>query len=171
MRKKRDHLATPHHPSRVQVLTNVSGVFRHSRMIAIMGPSGCGKTTLMNTLCGRAQYGTRRGAVLINGDPLNLPKLKTVMGFVPQDDTVFGDLTVRENISYRYRKSSGQGSGCNTARGLYCSLVMTEPHLFVRAFEHPSRAPSSQRLPLDSRRPKQTHAEGTDPPVVCKYAE
>ena len=90
-------LATP--PA--QVLTNVSGVFRHSRMIAIMGPSGCGKTTLMNTLCGRAQYGTRRGAVLINGNPLHLPTLKTVMGFVPQDDTVFGDLTVRENISYR----------------------------------------------------------------------
>jgi ABC-type multidrug transport system ATPase subunit len=102
-------LATPRNPSRAQVLTKVSGVFRHSRMIGIMGPSGCGKTTLMNTLCGRALYGTRRGAVLINNEPLDLPKLKTVMGFVPQDDTVFGDLTVRENISYRYENICGAG--------------------------------------------------------------
>ncbi|KAK3237700.1 hypothetical protein CYMTET_52238, partial [Cymbomonas tetramitiformis] len=85
------------------VLNGVSGLFSHSRLVAIMGPSGCGKSTLMNTLCGKATYGKMGGKVLINQRETPIHVLKGVMGFVPQDDTVFEDLTVLENIHWSAR--------------------------------------------------------------------
>lgn len=68
-----------------------------------LGPwgTGCGKSTLLNTLCGRANYGVAEGVIKINGTERPVKDLTTVMGFVPQDDTVYGDLTVFENFQYR----------------------------------------------------------------------
>ena len=51
------------------VLEGVTGQFEHSSLIAIMGPSGAGKTTFLNTLCGKAFYGTTTGELLINDEP------------------------------------------------------------------------------------------------------
>eukprot|EP00242_Pyramimonas_sp_CCMP2087_P012226 CAMPEP_0198215648 /NCGR_PEP_ID=MMETSP1445-20131203/51593_1 /TAXON_ID=36898 /ORGANISM="Pyramimonas sp., Strain CCMP2087" /LENGTH=1181 /DNA_ID=CAMNT_0043891473 /DNA_START=500 /DNA_END=4046 /DNA_ORIENTATION=+ len=83
-----------------KVLDNVTGVFSCGRMAGIMGPSGCGKSTLLNVLSGRATYGAKSGKTLINGEEGSVEILKEVTGFVPQDDVVFGDLTVQENIQY-----------------------------------------------------------------------
>ncbi|KAK3256148.1 hypothetical protein CYMTET_34700, partial [Cymbomonas tetramitiformis] len=80
------------------VLNKVCGEYRAGRMVAVMGPSGCGKSTLLNTLCGKATYGERTGKVTINKKKADVTLLKSVMGFVPQDDTVYGDLTVLENL-------------------------------------------------------------------------
>merc|ERR1719392_376170 len=77
-------------------LNGVSGEFQAGRMAAIMGPSGAGKTTFMNVLCGKATYGRMGGSIRINGQEANMTSLKSVMGFVPQDDIVHQDLTVRE---------------------------------------------------------------------------
>jgi len=83
-----------------KLLQEVSGTFRHSRMAAVMGRSGCGKSTLLNTLCGKATYGETEGHIFINEVEKPVTVLAPVMGFVPQDDTVHGDLTVLENISF-----------------------------------------------------------------------
>eukprot|EP00927_Polykrikos_kofoidii_P024257 TRINITY_DN22096_c2_g1_i1.p1 TRINITY_DN22096_c2_g1~~TRINITY_DN22096_c2_g1_i1.p1 ORF type:complete len:991 (+),score=171.65 TRINITY_DN22096_c2_g1_i1:444-2975(+) len=90
------------------VLDSVTGAFEAGQMVAIMGPSGAGKTTFMNVLCGKATYGTRTGTVLINGEAKDIRDFKRVMGFVPQDDIVHDNLTVREQIFYaaRLRNSS-----------------------------------------------------------------
>lgn len=82
------------------LLHSVSADFKAGRLIAVMGPSGCGKSTLLNTLCGKAKYGTREGEILINGAPEPLENFARVIGFVPQDDTVYPSLTVRENLKY-----------------------------------------------------------------------
>ncbi len=66
----------------------------------ISGGSGAGKTSLLNALCGRAYYGTVSGKVTINGQAANIDEFTDVMGFVPQDDIVFAELTVRENLIY-----------------------------------------------------------------------
>lgn len=69
---------------------------RPGEMVAIIGESGAGKSTLMTALCGvRPSTG---GRITVNGEPLaaRLPDL----GFVPQDDIVHGDLTVREALGY-----------------------------------------------------------------------
>ncbi|CAK8998100.1 ABC transporter G family member 24 (ABC transporter ABCG.24) (AtABCG24) (Probable white-brown complex homolog protein 25) (AtWBC25) [Durusdinium trenchii] len=82
------------------VLDGVSGSFLPGRMVAIMGPSGAGKTTFMNVLCGKATYGEMTGQVTFNDGQLDLPTMKQGMGFVPQDDIVHEQLTVRENIFF-----------------------------------------------------------------------
>jgi len=82
------------------LLQRVNGTFHSSRMVAVMGPSGCGKSTLLNTLCGKAYYGEQRGSIYINGSEAPVQVLEPIMGFVPQDDTVYGNLTVYENIYF-----------------------------------------------------------------------
>eukprot|EP00930_Biecheleria_cincta_P025142 TRINITY_DN17937_c0_g1_i1.p1 TRINITY_DN17937_c0_g1~~TRINITY_DN17937_c0_g1_i1.p1 ORF type:complete len:695 (+),score=124.75 TRINITY_DN17937_c0_g1_i1:64-2148(+) len=87
-------------PSGVTVLEGVSGQFKSGRMCAIMGPSGAGKTTFMNVLSGKATYGKMGGTVLVNDQKADVSGLKSVLGFVPQDDIVHQDLTVREQIRF-----------------------------------------------------------------------
>ena len=53
------------------VLQGVSGQIEASTLVAVMGPSGAGKTTFMNTLCGRAFYGTVTGSIRINNQVTN----------------------------------------------------------------------------------------------------
>jgi len=83
-----------------KILSKVSGFALPGELLAIMGPSGAGKTTFMNVLCGKATYGTMTGQVFFNNGELDLPTLKQGMGFVPQDDIVHEQLTVRENIFF-----------------------------------------------------------------------
>ena len=59
----------------------------------------CGKTTFLNVLAGRAWYGIQSGEIVYNGKEHMPNKVKALMGFVPQDDIVHEDLTVRENIA------------------------------------------------------------------------
>eukprot|EP00943_MAST-04B_sp_MAST-4B-sp1_P001251 g1251.t1 len=82
------------------VLKGVSGKFEHSQLIAVMGPSGAGKSTFLNTICGRAFYGTPTGEVLMNGVDDTIRNHQSEVGFVPQDDTVFETLTVYENFMF-----------------------------------------------------------------------
>mmetsp|Transcript_39591 Transcript_39591/g.84561 ORF Transcript_39591/g.84561 Transcript_39591/m.84561 type:complete len:834 (+) Transcript_39591:103-2604(+) len=86
-----------------RVLNGVTGKFEAGRMCAIMGPSGAGKTTFMNVLCGKATYGNMIGTMRINDKVTDPKELKGFMGFVPQDDIVHQDLTVREQIQFSVR--------------------------------------------------------------------
>jgi len=69
-------------------------------LIGIMGASGAGKTTLLNVLSG--QQAPSSGHIKINGTDLykEKNKLEGVIGLVPQDDLLFEDLTVFENLYY-----------------------------------------------------------------------
>ena len=72
------------------------------KLVGILGGSGVGKSTLLNVLNGMTKPDT--GEILINGYNLYSPegkeKLKGVIGFVPQDDLLFEDLTVFRNLYY-----------------------------------------------------------------------
>jgi len=72
------------------------------RLIGIMGGSGVGKSTLLNVLNGNLK--PRQGEILVNGynlyDEKERQKLKGVIGFIPQDDLLLEDLTVRQNLYY-----------------------------------------------------------------------
>ncbi|CAE8641796.1 unnamed protein product [Polarella glacialis] len=84
----------------VRVVSELSGSMQAGTLTAIMGSSGAGKTSFLNALCGRAYYGRRSGKVFLNGLPLRLEDHPDIVGFVPQDDTIHTDLTVRENIVF-----------------------------------------------------------------------
>ena len=64
----------------------------------LLGPSGSGKTTLM-----RAIVGVQRivgGTVRVLGAEAGSPSLRRRVGYVTQAPSVYGDLTVRENLAY-----------------------------------------------------------------------
>ncbi len=69
-------------------------------LVGIMGASGSGKTTLLNILSGIEK--PSRGTVSINGTDVHAQpeKAKGTIGYIAQDDFLFEDLTVYENLYY-----------------------------------------------------------------------
>ena len=70
----------------------------------------------MNVLCDRAGYGTTSGNLTLNGRVDRISNHRDIMGFVPQDDVVHDDLTVRENLLYAamLRLPIPKARGCRT---------------------------------------------------------
>ncbi|MBE9510785.1 MAG: ATP-binding cassette domain-containing protein [Bacteroidetes bacterium] len=73
------------------------------QLIGIMGGSGVGKTTLLNILNGTQQPNS--GQLLINGHNVYRYRhiSKGLIGYVPQDDLLFEELTVFQNLYYNAR--------------------------------------------------------------------
>nr|QIT08317.1 putative ABC transporter G family member 24-like protein [Siraitia grosvenorii] len=80
------------------LLRCVTGNIKPGRITAVMGPSGAGKTTFLSALAGKAIGCKTTGSILINGKNDSILSYKRIMGFVPQDDIVHGNLTVEENL-------------------------------------------------------------------------
>ncbi|HEY7731033.1 MAG TPA: ABC transporter ATP-binding protein [Gaiellaceae bacterium] len=80
------------------VLPDVSLEIRPGRVTGLLGPSGSGKTTLLRAIVG-VQI-VERGAVSVLGLPAGSPELRRRVGYVTQAPSVYGDLTVRENLRY-----------------------------------------------------------------------
>jgi ABC-type multidrug transport system ATPase subunit/pSer/pThr/pTyr-binding forkhead associated (FHA) protein len=82
------------------LLDNLSLVVKPKELIGVLGPSGAGKSTLMNVLNGFVK--PTEGKVLYNGVDLyrNLDALKSTIGFVPQEDIMHRQLTVRRCLYY-----------------------------------------------------------------------
>ncbi|KAJ3284820.1 hypothetical protein HDU79_007841 [Rhizoclosmatium sp. JEL0117] len=83
------------------ILKGVNGSIRSKRLTAIMGPSGCGKTTFMSVLMGKVARTS--GTLLINEEECEMSKYKKIIGYVPQEDIMLRELTVRENIYHSAR--------------------------------------------------------------------
>jgi ABC-type branched-subunit amino acid transport system ATPase component len=83
------------------ILSDVTGRIQPGRVTAIMGPSGAGKTTFLSVLMGKLPR--TAGTLEINGVPDELSTFCSITGFVPQEDTMLRELTVRENISHSAR--------------------------------------------------------------------
>ncbi|KAF3441868.1 hypothetical protein FNV43_RR15783 [Rhamnella rubrinervis] len=81
----------------------VTGKIMPGRVSAVMGPSGAGKTTFLSALAGKATGCTTTGLILINGKVQSMHSYKKIIGFVPQDDIVHGNLTVEENLRFSAR--------------------------------------------------------------------
>jgi ABC-type multidrug transport system ATPase subunit len=69
--------------------------------VGILGGSGTGKSTLLRALCGLMPVTS--GAITIDGAPLQTAVGNSGMGFVPQDDIVHHELTVRQALLYSAR--------------------------------------------------------------------
>ncbi|KAL7746683.1 hypothetical protein RI367_007962 [Sorochytrium milnesiophthora] len=83
------------------ILAGVTGTIRSGRLTAIMGPSGAGKTTFMNVLMGKVQR--TEGKLYIDGRETEMHHFKKIIGYVPQEDVMLRELTVRENILHAAR--------------------------------------------------------------------
>ena len=83
-----------------QALFDASLVAPRTGGVAILGLNGAGKTTLMKSIVG--ELDPERGRVMLDGsDVTKTPthqRIRQGLGYVPQEQAVFGSLSVRENL-------------------------------------------------------------------------
>lgn len=80
-------------------LSEVSLQVRAGELFGLVGPDGAGKTTLVRTLAGL--IGVHAGRVAVLGrDPLTDASLRDEMGVMPQHYSLYGDLSVDENLRF-----------------------------------------------------------------------
>lgn len=99
-----------------KLLDSSSIVVHPGELVGILGPAGHGKTTLLNALIRNLDVNHRirtpegmatalEGETWINTEPLgpNYHAFMRIIGFVPQDDLIHPELTVREALRYTHR--------------------------------------------------------------------
>ena len=77
---------------------HVSLSIKPGQFVAFVGGSGAGKSTFMNCISGVSR--PTSGKVYVNGNDLfkNYAVLKNIIGYVPQQDIVFTDLTLKDML-------------------------------------------------------------------------
>jgi lipopolysaccharide export system ATP-binding protein len=81
-------------------IQDISVYFESSQIYGILGPNGAGKTTLFSLLCGLKKV--KNGDIFlnhikINDDPL-YERSKLGIGYLPQESSIFKDLSVFDNL-------------------------------------------------------------------------
>ena len=82
----------------VDVLHRISLEVPVGTVTGLLGPSGCGKSTLMRAIVGVQIVAS--GTVTVLGEPAGSRSLRARVGYVTQAPSVYGDLSVRENLRY-----------------------------------------------------------------------
>lgn len=84
----------------VEISSHVNMSIKPSEFVAFVGGSGAGKSTFMKCISGIDRPSS--GTVLLNGEDLyeNYENLKYNIGYVPQDDIVFSNLTLHDMLQY-----------------------------------------------------------------------
>lgn len=82
------------------ICNDVSLHINPCELVAIIGGSGAGKSTIMNCISGYSM--PTSGDVRVNGTELygNFESMKNIIGYVPQQDIVFDNLTVYDMLKY-----------------------------------------------------------------------
>jgi ABC-2 type transport system ATP-binding protein len=81
-----------------EVLHGIDFDLREGSVTGLLGPSGCGKTTLIRAIVGlQAKVA---GSIDVLGLPAGSAKLRGRIGYVTQEPSVYGDLTVTENLRF-----------------------------------------------------------------------
>jgi ABC-2 type transport system ATP-binding protein len=81
-----------------EVLRGLDFAVSSGQVTGLLGPSGCGKTTLMRSVVGVQRL--TAGSVEVLGSPAGSPSLRDQIGYVTQQDSVYDDLTVTENLRF-----------------------------------------------------------------------
>jgi ABC-type multidrug transport system ATPase subunit/pSer/pThr/pTyr-binding forkhead associated (FHA) protein len=91
----------PQRGGRRKLLQGVDFAIFPGEFVGLMGPSGCGKTTLLNVLLGGNTI--TEGTVDYNG--IGVADFKdrfgSLIGYVPQEDLLHAELTVRQTLFYQ----------------------------------------------------------------------
>lgn len=80
------------------IMNGVTGELKGGQFTAIMGPSGAGKSTFLSLLSGKTE--PTGGMLSVNGKKASLKNYRSLVGFVPQEDTMLRELSVEENIRH-----------------------------------------------------------------------
>ena len=82
------------------ILKGLSLKIEQGKTYCIIGPNGAGKSTLLRVICGLLR--PRDGSVVFKGEVLNNLRPDQILirgiSFVPQDRSLFPEMTVKENL-------------------------------------------------------------------------
>lgn len=94
------------HIGQYHILQGVSFEAREGEVSVLLGRNGAGKTTTLKTIMGLTP--ASKGAVLFDGQDITKKPTYTIanggIGYVPEDQGIFADLTVEENMKVAMRK-------------------------------------------------------------------
>ena len=83
-----------------RAVDGVDFVVDRGEVVVLLGPNGAGKTTSFRMTCGL--IAPTEGRVILDGtDVTDWPLFRRArrgLGYLPQDDSVFGKLTVAQNL-------------------------------------------------------------------------
>jgi ABC-2 type transport system ATP-binding protein len=82
----------------VAAVSELSLTLAGGEFFTLLGPSGCGKTTLLRSIVGVQKVAG--GEVTVLAHPAGSRQLRRSIGYVTQAPSVYGDLTVTENLDY-----------------------------------------------------------------------
>ncbi|NUK96943.1 ABC transporter ATP-binding protein [Streptomyces lunaelactis] len=112
------------------------------RITGLLGPSGCGKTTLMRAIVGTQANVT--GTLEILGKPAGDATLRSRIGYVTQDPSIYDDLTVRQNLDY-FAPVLQPGRRHRDARREHVTRAITDVDLTSHADSLAGRLSGGQR--------------------------
>jgi ABC-2 type transport system ATP-binding protein len=81
-----------------EVLRGLSCVIPRGAVTGLLGPSGSGKTTMLRAIVGVQKI--RSGTVQVLGQAAGSAGLRRQVGYVTQSPSIYGDLTVTQNVGY-----------------------------------------------------------------------
>lgn len=93
---------------RQNILSGVNLTVNPGECVGVVGSNGCGKTTLLSILAGAQK--TDKGSILYNGrQAAGHPRVfAEEVAYVPQENPLMEELTVRDNLLLWYRGSKKQ---------------------------------------------------------------
>jgi ABC-2 type transport system ATP-binding protein len=95
------------------VLPELSCEVASGSVTGLLGPSGSGKSTLMRAIVGVQKVAG--GSVEVLGDAAGSPGLRARIGYMTQAPSLYGDLTVRENLAFFARVGGGSTAAADRA--------------------------------------------------------
>ncbi|WP_242343352.1 ABC transporter ATP-binding protein [Anaeromyxobacter terrae] len=84
----------------LQALDGISFALRPGEMLGLLGPDGAGKTTALRALLGLVPLDSGRAALLGEDPRAAGAAHRTAVGYLSQRFTLYGDLTVDENLAF-----------------------------------------------------------------------
>jgi ABC-2 type transport system ATP-binding protein len=84
----------------VEAVRSLDLEVREGEMFGLVGPDGAGKTTTIRMLCGLLEPTSGRASVLGVDVGRDADRLKSRIGYFSQKFSLYGDLTVDENIEF-----------------------------------------------------------------------
>ncbi|CAN6577466.1 unnamed protein product [Malus baccata var. baccata] len=118
----------PSKKRKIQILKDVSGIVRPSRMTLLLGPPGAGKTTLLLALAGKLDDDLRvSGKVAYCGHELHEFVPRRTCAYISQHDLHYGEMTVRETLDF-----SGRCLGVGTRYQMLAELSRREKEAGIK---------------------------------------
>ncbi len=84
----------------VQAIDGVSLEIKKGEMFGLVGPDGAGKTTTIRVLCGLIDFNEGKVSLFDSDIRKERKKIQNQIGYLSQKFSLYGDLTVDENIDF-----------------------------------------------------------------------